>query len=365
MPPRSTNWRAEPHTIAKHRILEKYLQGWMPALLLGGHPRIAVIDDFAGPGEYVGGEEGSPLIALRTYLDHAHRNRMRGELVFLFIESRKDRARYLEEVALPKLGKLPENVKVSVYRGRFDETMTQVLDALDEHERHLAPTFAFLDPFGFSDTPMSVIARILRHPRSEVLVTFMIEPVNRFLRHPSQAVAARYDDLFGDPGWRHLLGQERRLDAIGDFYGQQLEHHARYVWSFRMLDRGNRAVYDLFFGSNHLDGLKKMKRAMWAVAPGGGYRFSDRRAEQPTLFDASSDTSRARRELIEAFAGRTVPYAEVEEWVLTHTPLHDGHIKRLTLRPLEEAGLVECLPPHGRPQRRRGTYPGGCSIRSV
>ncbi|MGQ0669516.1 MAG: three-Cys-motif partner protein TcmP, partial [Actinomycetota bacterium] len=268
MPPKKTIWPAEPHTIAKHRILRKYLQGWMPALLLGGHPRIVVIDGFCGPGEYVGGEEGSPIIALRAYLDHAHRDRMTGELVFLFIESHRDRARYLEEVALPRLGKLSDNVKADVRRGRFDETMEAVLGALDEHGKRLAPTFAFLDPFGFSDTPMAVIHRILQHPRSELMVTFMIEPVNRFLAHPSEKVAARYDELFGDPGWRHLLDQGNRLDAIGDFYGQQLGQRAKYVWSFRMLDTGNRPVYDLFFGSNHLEGWKKMKRAMWAVDPG-------------------------------------------------------------------------------------------------
>ncbi|GIU97420.1 MAG: hypothetical protein KatS3mg013_1223 [Actinomycetota bacterium] len=212
MPPRSTKWRAEPHTVAKHRILEKYLQGWLPALLLGGHPRIVIIDGFAGPGEYVGGEEGSPLIALRAYLDHAHRGRMRGELVFLFIEERRDRAQYLEQVALPKLGARPDNVKVSVHRGRFDETMTRALDALDEHERHLAPTFAFLDPFGFSDTPMPVTGRILRHPRSEVLVTFMIESVNRFLTHPSEKVAARYDAPVRGPG---VASSGRRPEEAG------------------------------------------------------------------------------------------------------------------------------------------------------
>lgn len=363
MPAKTTTWRAEPHTIAKHRILGKYLQGWMPALLLGGHGRIVIIDGFCGPGEYVGGEEGSPIIALRAYLDHAHRSRMRGELIFLFIDKHRDRIEYLKKTALPRLGELPDNVRVDVQCASFNETMEELLDDLDERGQRLAPTFAFLDPFGFSDTPMSVIERILQHPRSEVLVTFMIEPVNRFLAHPSEKLTARYDDLFGDPGWRHLLDREDRLAAIGDFYGRQLGRMARYVWSFRMLHKGNRPVYDLFFGSNHLEGLKKMKRAMWGVDPGGGYRFSDRRADQPTLFEATPDTSRLRRELVETFAGQTVSYAHLEEWILTHTPFHDGHIKKLTLKPLEDAGLIDCLPPPRKPKRRKGTYPDGSSIR--
>ncbi|MEX2440405.1 MAG: hypothetical protein WD739_11105 [Actinomycetota bacterium] len=32
MPPKETIWIAEPHTIAKHRILRKYLDGWLPVI---------------------------------------------------------------------------------------------------------------------------------------------------------------------------------------------------------------------------------------------------------------------------------------------------------------------------------------------
>src|SRR6266508_700443 len=119
MPPRETRWEAEPHTIAKHRILRKYLAGWMPTLS-SWNRRVLFIDGFAGPGEYLGGEEGSPVIALRTLLEHNYRDRMGGtEFVFIFIDERKDRIEYLEEVALPKLGNLPNNVRVECSADRF------------------------------------------------------------------------------------------------------------------------------------------------------------------------------------------------------------------------------------------------------
>ena len=63
--PKDTIWPIEPHTCAKHQILRKYLDAWLP--ILGTYnKRIVYIDGFAGPGEYKGGEPGSPIIALEA-----------------------------------------------------------------------------------------------------------------------------------------------------------------------------------------------------------------------------------------------------------------------------------------------------------
>ena len=62
-------WNADPHTLAKHRLLENYLSAWLPTLLQGGFRGVTYAEGFAGPGIYEGGEPGSPVIALRTFLD--------------------------------------------------------------------------------------------------------------------------------------------------------------------------------------------------------------------------------------------------------------------------------------------------------
>jgi three-Cys-motif partner protein len=112
MPPKETIWDAEPHTIAKHRILRKYLGGWLP-VISSWNKRVLFIDGFSGPGEYAGGEEGSPIIALRSLLEHTHFKRMSGtEFVFIFIDQDRARIEYLEQVAIPRLGELPSNVHV-------------------------------------------------------------------------------------------------------------------------------------------------------------------------------------------------------------------------------------------------------------
>ena len=81
--PSETIWNIEPHTLAKHKILERYLQAWYP-ILNTYNRRIIYLDGFCGPGCYSGGEPGSPIIAIDTAL--THRSKMVGEVVFVFID---------------------------------------------------------------------------------------------------------------------------------------------------------------------------------------------------------------------------------------------------------------------------------------
>src|SRR5262245_21700943 len=102
-----TTWHAEPHTLAKHAILQRYLEAWFPILtqqasnLSQQHAsvperEILFIDGFAGPGEYVNGYDGSPLIALKAALEHPISFPI--PVRMLFIEERDDRFRYLQGV---------------------------------------------------------------------------------------------------------------------------------------------------------------------------------------------------------------------------------------------------------------------------
>ena len=64
---KDTIWPIEPHTSAKHQILRKYLDAWLP--ILGTYnKRVVYVDGFAGPGQYTGGEPGSPIVALQAAL---------------------------------------------------------------------------------------------------------------------------------------------------------------------------------------------------------------------------------------------------------------------------------------------------------
>ena len=65
MPTKKVIWECKPRTRAKLEIISHYLRAWFSILASKGYPRVIYIDGFCGPGKYVGGEEGSPVIAAR------------------------------------------------------------------------------------------------------------------------------------------------------------------------------------------------------------------------------------------------------------------------------------------------------------
>ena len=172
--PRETIWELKPHSLGKHRVLREYLKAWLP-ILGQTQGRIIFLDGFAGPGEYEGGEEGSPIIALKAFVEHSARQNITAEVKFVFIEKKEDRARHLERLVRPLVMQLPPG-SVEIVCGAFDETLARELDSLVDAGKTLAPCFAMVDPFGVSDTPMDVIERILAHSMSEVYISVMYEP---------------------------------------------------------------------------------------------------------------------------------------------------------------------------------------------
>ncbi len=119
--------------------------------------------------------------------------------------------------------------------------------------------------------------------------------------------------------------------------------------------------YYLFYATNHVTGLKKMKEAMWKVDETGEFRFSDAtNPNQTVLFEYSPDFDMLRKQILERFGGREATVREIEEFVLAETAFRETHYKRQVLKPLESSGTIEAIdPPLG---RRAGTY-GDKSLR--
>src|SRR5262249_10842247 len=143
--------------------------------------------------------------------------------------------------------KHPSWIKISVIEGAFRDHMTELLNAIEAGGKRLAPTFAFIDPFGFKGLPMALVARITSQPQCECLVSFMYESINRFLAHPDAEIQAHFDELFGTTAWREIgdiSDPETRKDRLVGLYRQQLQNAAglRYVRTFEMINKGNRTA---------------------------------------------------------------------------------------------------------------------------
>ena len=352
--PKETLWELDPHTKAKHEILRRYLAAWFP--ILGTyHSRIVYIDGFSGPGRYKNGEPGSPMIALDVAL--SHRKTTTGEIVFWFIEERNDRLAHLKQelAAVP----VPAHFKVIAEPGRFDDEFGKVLASIETDRNILAPTFAFIDPFGFSGIPLSLIERLLGYKRCEAFITFMVDAINRFLEHPDDTVVQHIVEAFGgDEAVQIAKGPGDRIAKLRVLYQSKLSSVAKFVRYFEMRDRQDRIQYYLFFATNSEVGHVKMKEAMWKMDPDGDFRFSDAtNPDQLVLFEADPSKMLAAQ-LRENFEGKgAVTGLAVRTFVENVTAYLKKHMTR-ALKQEEESGHlnVDDVKTDGK-RRRVNTFP--------
>lgn len=356
--PKTVLWSMDDHTRAKHEILHRYLKAWLP-IMTTYNGSIIYLDGFAGPGEYIGGELGSPIIAIQTFLNHTHTSLRKKDVQFLFIEQDSARCKHLEQL-LPQYA-TPGTVQYQVFEGNFDETMTDLLTQLEETRTRLAPTFAFIDPFGYSHTPMKTIRRLMLHPKCEILITFMYEEINRFLTADYTGKEDQYTSLFGTSEWQRIastaLEARARRDGLHDLYQNQLKNvaNARYVRSFCMRNRNNATDYYLFFATNSLLGMERMKQAMSGVDPTGTFLFSDFTDHNQLLLFSEPNYGKLQRLLSKHFKGKTVTVEEVKEYVIADTPFYK--FKAEALKPMEVASQIEVI--SADPKRRKSTYADG------
>jgi three-Cys-motif partner protein len=361
--PEPVLWPLDDHTRAKHKVLAAYLNAWIPvmgqqALKVAkfgiSAPRLLIVDGFAGPGRYTGGEEGSPLIMLNALVDHTALSRMAGvKFIFLFIEQDIRRFEYLRG-QVDGLS-LPPNVEVHVEHGAFENTFGSLVDGIKGNDKTLIPTFAFVDPFGYSTASMSLAGRFLDFPRSEALFFLPLSFVHRFVGREGQEEALT--SLFDTDRWKDAIpleGEARRTFLLNLFMEQlRRQGQVKYVTSFELRTHdGN--DYRLVFATGHQRGLELMKSAMWSVDPLQGTRYTAHtETGQQVLFQPHVDTGPLLEELRATFGKKWFTVLDASKAMLETPYVPSSHLKRLTLVPAEKAGLIQVKRPE---EQRAGTF---------
>jgi three-Cys-motif partner protein len=342
-----------PHTQAKHLLLKRYLDRWFP--ILGNREKaINYLDGFAGPGEYLSGDEGSPQIAIRAAMAHVHNRSLSPEVKihFTFVEADSDSADHLKK----RLASLqtPPSFDIEVIPGEFAEVMSAELDRIDKKGTALAPTFAFVDPFGFSGIPHELMARILRFPKCEVFVNIMVEFINRFLEHPNEQIVAHFPETFGTAEVLKIPDQfGDREKAILALYRTQMSKLAKYVGRFDMHGKRDQKTYSLFFASNHPRGFEKMKEAMWSVDTIDGAKFSDADPGEGYAFELFPVLA-LREMLFNKFRGQRVLMRDLNRYVIEETDYLPSHARKI-LGKCERSGDLDFDAVTGY-KRRAGTF---------
>jgi three-Cys-motif partner protein len=365
-------WKAQPHTLAKIAILRGYLNAWFPILgsSMPHHP-IFYIDGFAGPGRYVEGQPGSPLVALNCAggaLDaRLQLKRWRAaHVTCLFVETDVDNLASLEA----ELSQRPDHpwIHHKTFLGDFDtvlETLRREYPAAFAE----APLFVLLDPFGPTGLSLHTVESILESPRSEVLLHFDADGATRMiqaLEHGyNKSSSIQLTRIFGGDDWRGAINRghkggvdfDRTTRDLVSIYLTNIRKLADYAYPFQMITpmktEHSQVGYYLIFASKHPLGLTKMKEAMRQVGDDSEYRFSNFRTQRPLLFSKSKDPSVDALVLHEHFLGKVkVSWRDVQRWVLNETV--EVSSKPL-LKYLESNDLLKVHSPE--PRKRKLTYP--------
>lgn len=347
--PQDILWEYKRHTAAKHEIIKGYLDAWIP--ILGGpksrHQHLVLIDGFAGPGRYRGGEPGSPLLMLDSFLRRRDRDTIRPKLHYFFIEEHQRRLSHLEAELAKK--KWPEDkVEVTPVCARFEEEFPRLIDQVKTRFGRSVPIFAFIDPFGAGQTKPDLHGPLLRLPRCDALIYLPVAHLARFVRQ--EDMVETLTSVYAGDSWREACKHDdldTRKQILHDLFRAQLKESCDWVRSFEIVPQAGGNSYYLFFGTNELLGLRKMKAAMWKIDPVAGQVFKDSTVvDHPILFEQKPDLERLTAMLREQFGHDEFTIEEAKHFTLTETPFRDdAHLKQGTLAPAEKAGELAVTRP--------------------
>jgi|TARA_B100001971_G_C18004688_1_gene439176 three-Cys-motif partner protein len=164
-------WKYEEQTKIKHLVFADYFDKWVK--ILGKTQSLNYFDCFGGKGAYEEDGEiyfGSPILAAEIIKNNE--TKLGREVSLIIIDKDKDNLDNIKKILNYKKLKL----KPQFINKDFDITINKILDK----HHNLAPTFFFVDPFGFK-IKISTLKRMLETPKSEILLTFMYNGIVRNL----------------------------------------------------------------------------------------------------------------------------------------------------------------------------------------
>jgi len=327
-------WEADLHTKAKHALYEHYLSKWMPIMIRGFGANITYAEGFSGPGVYLDGSPGSPVIALRALLADSELRMFarRGAVRFVFVDhDRRCTDRLAEELAVAAapvaVSDLPHfGIHATIKLGECEPNLTQALDEAGAWDR---PMLVVLDTWGGA-VSHDLVQRVAENGSSEVIITMQPQYFSRFAGVDD---IVHGDKVFGGTAWRDVAAEES--SAKERWLLQHYRDTVRsagfdFVLDFELMDVRGQALY-LVFGTTHPRGLQKMKEAMWEVdeVAGAGYRDPRDPLQETLEIRLEPHTAPLRRLIVQQLAslpGQTASLRDLRKFALYQTVYKESQV---------------------------------------
>ncbi len=195
-----------PRQYIKHQIVRHYLNGWFPKLGLWAG-RILYVDTHAGRGRHRSGQFGSPIVALRTFLEHTSRDKILGKskVEFKFLERDRNNCEFLGQ-EISNLGPIPTGIECTVIHANSFDYLLDLCKGLIDAGKNMPPSFLFIDPYSYK-VPCEVLRQLKTFRRCELFVNVMWRYLNMVIGNSAKSSSSTntLNEIFGCSDWRSLL----------------------------------------------------------------------------------------------------------------------------------------------------------------
>ncbi len=160
-----------PWSKTKDSLLGCYLKPFFDKTYHASRDGYVYVDAFAGPGKYLDGGDGSPLIAIRRLRATASKNRIKRPIKFIFGESNSSYRVTLAGAAKDAAGSGRYILPVQIC-----DSSSEALQAaqLAQPKLGMKPStiFYYVDPYGVKDIRLSALCKSPNPAHTEALVNF-------------------------------------------------------------------------------------------------------------------------------------------------------------------------------------------------
>lgn len=301
---RETKWEADgntiaivqPHTQAKHQIIESYVENLIFTLYRTGRRGITdftFVDGFCGGGIYRQENsndlwQGSPIRLINAVRKGFLRSKRTYDLdvKYIFIDANKNHISCLKKYAMPhyEMDKLTNEEKhhslTSESGAMLFEQCIFINDSFENYsdacilqaDIRKGHSFFLLDPFGYTDVSMKTIRKINSLGKSEILYTFMIDDLKRWVFSKHGGERSLFNQILDAEGYyeKAILSN---MDQFGEqsYYRQETmrlfreKGQSKHVFTFSVIPSQykNRVLYYLIHISSNLRALEVMKDSYW------------------------------------------------------------------------------------------------------
>ncbi|MES0489501.1 MAG: three-Cys-motif partner protein TcmP [Leptospirales bacterium] len=273
----------EEHTRKKHEVVEQYIHDWVVTLCsnhVGQSSTLTIIDAFCGGGIYEDPKNesnwlGSPIRFMNSVAKALHFvQTQKGkpgfilDVHFIFADSNKNHLDCLrKQIKDNNLEHHLINKTCTLIEGEFLTIFDRLINVVETRKGH---SFFFIDPYGYTDYSMANIRRIMSIRNSEVLVNYMLDFIQRFLKKRDQQMQHSLGDLLEAGNYYRDLGKHNHLvrsrqsylrnETIRLFREKAL---VKYAYSFGMITDGQAVKYYLIHLANNPTAQKVIKDALW------------------------------------------------------------------------------------------------------